>query len=98
MGFPTINLDVKRLNIAPGVYLVKAKIGGKIYPSLFHFGPRATFEKSASAELFIKEFIPDIKQQIIEVEIVKKIRDIIKFNSEKELVEQIGSDVRDILR
>jgi len=92
LGFPTINLDKTDLDINHGVYLVEVSVNGKNYSGLLHFGVKEIFGEKPSLELYVKEKIENL-DGIIKIEIVKKIRDIIKFNSEKELVEQIGKDV-----
>lgn len=92
LGFPTINLDKTDLDLPFGVYLVEARIGKNKYQSLMHFGPKATFNKIISTELFIKDKV-EVDGRIIRVEIIEKIRDIKKFKNKKELIRAIKGDV-----
>ncbi len=94
IGLPTINLNRIDIDIDYGVYLVEADIGNSIYKGLLHFGPRETFAESPSLELFIKEYILDIRKKHVKIKINYKIREIRKFASPNELKEQINKDLR----
>ncbi|MDD4477233.1 MAG: riboflavin kinase [Patescibacteria group bacterium] len=93
LGFPTINLDKIDLDVDHGVYLVKAKINERDYQGLLHFGHRVTFGDQPSLELYVKERLENISDNNVRVEIIKKIREVRKFNTEEELKEQINKDV-----
>ncbi|MEA2064930.1 MAG: riboflavin kinase, partial [Patescibacteria group bacterium] len=94
IGFPTINLDKTYLKIDYGVYSVKAEINDKIYKGLLHFGPKKTFANNISLELFIKNFISDINDNLIKITVIKKTRDIKKFSNIKDLQNQIKQDLK----
>ncbi len=99
LGFPTINLEIpKAFQLKDGIYVVTVLIDKKNFKGALHFGPVPTFnEKQPSLEVFLidtrDENIPDLKDQIITINIVKRLREIKKFNSEKDLVLQIQKDV-----
>lgn len=93
IGFPTANLDKLNLAIDYGVYLVKVKSDGKIYQGLMHFGPKKTFNQEVSCEIFIKDFKNNIYGQRLEVEVVRKIREVRKFADAEELKKQIKKDL-----
>ncbi len=94
LGYPTINLNKIDIDIDHGVYLVTAQIDDKNYDGLLHFGPKETFSESFSSELFIKEKIFGIKQKNVIIKIVKKIRDIRKFDNAEKLKSQVEKDLK----
>jgi FAD synthase len=94
LGFPTINLDFKNLEMDYGVYTAEAIIGGKKYLGIVHFGPKLTFSNEISLELFAQAQIKNIFEKEIELIIKKKIRSIIKFSDEEELKKQIKNDLK----
>lgn len=93
LGFPTINLDKVDLDIDHGVYLVRANINDKNYQGLLHFGHRVTFGDNPSLELYIKEYLENISNENVRVEIIKKVREVKRFNTEEELKRQIEEDI-----
>lgn len=97
LGFPTLNLDRVDLDIDHGIYLVKTNIGNQEIFGLMHFGNRETFSEEPSLELFIKEKVEDSTEKDVDVEIVKRIRDIIKFAKTEDLIQQIKEDIENHL-
>ncbi len=96
LGFPTANLNKNNLDIDHGVYLVEAMINNRLYKGLLHFGPRKTFNEEVSLELYIKDFDFDIYHQDVKIKIIKKIREVKKFDSVEDLKRQIGKDLAGI--
>jgi riboflavin kinase/FMN adenylyltransferase len=70
------------------------KIKNKKYKGLMHFGFVETFNRPPSMEIFIQDFSGDLYGQILEIQVMKKLRDIIKFNTIKELKTQIEEDIK----
>ena len=98
IGFPTANLNIDfDLRLEYGVYFVKIIFENKTYKGLLHFGPKKTISEEISAEVFIKKFNQNIYGEELKIEIVKKIRAIIKFDNIEELKKQIGRDVKKIV-
>lgn len=93
IGFPTINLDPVNFNIDYGVYLVEAKIGKKTYKGLLHFGRKETFNEGVSVEAHLKDFNFEVCPKNVIIKILKRIRDIRKFNNVDELKDQIKKDL-----
>jgi len=93
LGFPTANLDAVGIDLEYGVYLVEIGVRGKKYKGLLFFGKKQTFGEPVSMEVFIKGFDGDIYGEIAAVEIIKKIREIKKFDNPQALQEQIARDV-----
>jgi riboflavin kinase/FMN adenylyltransferase len=92
LGFPTINLDHSELRYEFGVYLGEATFSKRKYLCLIHFGPKKTFSDKVSLELYLEKYIEVNVKEEIEVKIIKRIRNIEKFETEKELKEQIARD------
>jgi riboflavin kinase/FMN adenylyltransferase len=88
LGFPTANTDAPD-NVADGLYL---GLGNKS-PALIFIGPAETFgETDRKAEIYILDFAGELYGQEIEVEIIKKLRETIKFDTERALIEQMWLD------
>jgi drug/metabolite transporter (DMT)-like permease len=98
LGFPTINLDNDQIDINYGVYLVESEINGKIYTGLLHYGQKETFNESASLELYIKDFVMEAADKIINVKEIRKIREVIKFANVEKLKAQMNDDLLELER
>lgn len=107
MRFPTINLKIPaNFELEDGIYAVKVNIEDKIFSGALHYGPVPTFnEEGKSLEVYLIEVTNDdlisyglenLNEKIIKVEIIKYLREIIKFNSKEELIKQIKEDVKEI--
>jgi len=97
IGFPTINLDPVGFNMEHGVYLVNVVIERKTYKGLLHFGPKKTFNEGVSAEAHLRNFAClDVCLKNVIIEVVKKIRNVRKFNSAEELKKQINKDMAEL--
>ena len=88
LGFPTANLEAPK-NLPDGLYLGWANE----LRALIFIGPNKTFgETKRRAEVYILDFDQDLYGQKLEVETIKKIRDVIKFDSKEALIEQMKID------
>ena len=107
MGFPTINLKIPdNFELKDGVYATKVTVENKIFIGALHYGPVPTFsEQEKSLEVYLVGLttnelvdyeLEDLNEQIIEVEIVKYLRPVIKFRLVESLVKQIKEDVINI--
>jgi len=105
MGFPTINLEIpENFELKEGVYAAKIIIDNNVFKGGLHFGPSPTFdEQQKSLEVYliglseselVKYGLVNLDEKIIEVEILKYLRSIVKFRSVKNLITQIEEDVR----
>jgi len=96
IGYPTANIQVDNKNkIIPsiGVYAVFVELHKNIFRGMLNIGFNPTFnQKSISIELHIFDFKNDIYGEKIKVIFEQKIRDEKKFNSIKELKEQLTKD------
>lgn len=90
LGFPTANLELHE-KIESGVYAGFVRIEGKDYKAGIFVNNEGTL-----LETHILGLSKDLYGQDIEVEIGKKIRDVMKFESDEELKKQISKDIEQI--
>ena len=98
LGFPTANVDLEgELLPPPGVYQVVAEIRRKRYVAVANIGTRPTFPGAKPARPLLEVHVPGVDFEFygepIEVELVRKIRDEVKFPSREALIDQIRVDV-----
>lgn len=92
LGFPTANFTIDP-NTPRGIFISQTTYQNKTYQSITFIGTADTFdEKDFVAETYILNFDQDIYRQEIEVNILKKLRDSKKFDSEQELITQMKKD------
>ena len=96
IGFKTANVRiVDYVNDLPkyGVYAGYVKVGNRTHKGVFHIGPAETFDrKEVTLEVHILDFAKNIYGFEIEVELIRMLRKIKKFNNEEELKAQIAKD------
>ncbi|MBN1418483.1 MAG: riboflavin biosynthesis protein RibF [Planctomycetes bacterium] len=109
LGFPTANLDLAHAAVPPvGVYTARAEIGGVSYPALVSIGSKTTFtrvpsaglpyrEERDSVEVHLAGYEGDLYGSEFEVEILRRLRDVIAFPGAEELVRQMREDLRILL-
>lgn len=100
LGYPTINIELQHETFpASGVYAIEALCQGKKYFGALHLGPRPTFDEAEpSAEAHLFNVRKSFYGKEIEISLLKKIRNIKRFKSDSHLKNQIGRDIRAILR
>lgn len=95
IGFPTANIEIPQECVVPkdGVYITKTKVFGKSYLSITNIGGKPTVDEySTNIETYIANFSDVIYDVEIEVAFLKKIRDIVKFDSLNSLAIQLEKD------
>ncbi len=97
LGFPTANviLNNQKFSIKNGVYSGVVEVDKKPYKSIINYGARPTFnleEKLVEAHLI--GFDGNLYGKEIEVQFLDYIRDIKKFDSAEELIEQLNKDTQ----
>lgn len=97
IGIPTINQQIPQDKISPkrGVYITECEIGEDVYPSITNVGTRPTVEENGceNIETHIIDFDGTLYHSYIRVNFYKRLRDEIKFDSLKELKNQIEKDI-----
>ncbi len=92
--FPTINLKVQNYTLPKeGVYISKTLINNRWLNSITFLGHRVSTDKSYAIETHIIDRNIEFTKDEIEIEFIDFIRDNRKFNTLKELKEQIRRDI-----
>ncbi len=97
LGFPTANLstgNADKLIPAKGIYAAECIVENEKHFGLLSLGSRPTFHVDGDVipEFYIFEFDRDIYDKIMQVNLVKKLRNEEKFNSVDELIIQMKKD------
>jgi riboflavin kinase/FMN adenylyltransferase len=87
LGFPTANVEFTG-ELDEGVYSGWAVVEGKKYQAGIMYRNGTTI-----LEAYILDFSGDIYGKKIEIEVGAKIREVIRFETDKELIEQVKKDV-----
>ncbi|MFG6118295.1 bifunctional riboflavin kinase/FAD synthetase [Thalassobacillus sp. B23F22_16] len=101
IGFPTANIALNEDYLLPkvGVYAVRVKYKGKLYPGMANLGFKPTFneeKEKPNLEVYIFDFSGNIYNEGLDVYWHAFIRDEKKFNGVEALVEQLKQDERHI--
>ena len=106
IGIPTANIEYPKDKVIPanGIYAAWAWADDRKYKSAVNIGINPTFtpdKQTPNVEAYLLDFSQDIYGKNVKIEFVMRLRDELKFDSVKALVEQIQKDianVREILR
>jgi riboflavin kinase / FMN adenylyltransferase len=94
MGFPTINLEINdenRDDLESGVY------AGKVFFNDVEKKVAIFIDlEKKILEAYILNFSGNLREKTVEVEIGEKIREVIKFENDEDLIKQIEKDVEKI--
>ncbi|MBQ7986503.1 MAG: bifunctional riboflavin kinase/FAD synthetase [Clostridia bacterium] len=92
MGFPTANIAYSEEKLLPADGVYYGKMLGR--DAVINIGKNPTFEaEKRTVEVHIPDFSGDLYGENVEVEILEKIRDDIKFDSIDNLIVQINKDI-----
>lgn len=100
LGFPTANLSTPRFAAVPadGVYSCWFSCStrpGELLPAAVSVGSNPTFSgRERSVEAFVIDVDEDFYGQYVSLDFVARLRDMERFTSVAELVEQIDNDVK----
>lgn len=95
IGFPTANINIPKGIAEPkdGVYLSKVIIDGMVFYGITNIGAKPTVDvDDKNIETFIKDYKGDLYGKNIEVQFLKRLRDIQRFDSLDELKKQLEKD------
>jgi riboflavin kinase/FMN adenylyltransferase len=92
---PTINLMLDEVpsNLAFGVYACRATVVSEKYDGVMHFGARTSVDNLITFEVNLFDFEKTVYGEKVEVEVLEKIREIVKFETHSDLKVQIESDI-----
>jgi riboflavin kinase/FMN adenylyltransferase len=98
LGFPTANLsDIQTLIPAAGVYAGWAAVDGETLPAAIHIGPNPTFAESLpKVEVHLLDQSRQLYGLNLDVDFVRRIRGVVKFDSAEGLKRQIEVDLRGV--
>ncbi|HOP95308.1 MAG TPA: bifunctional riboflavin kinase/FAD synthetase [Dictyoglomaceae bacterium] len=97
LGFPTINVEVNNMKLIPkeGIYKGKVKVKDDIYDAAIYIGTRPTFNgRALRIEAYILDFSEIVYREKVELVFEEYIRESKKFDTEKELRDQIERDTK----
>lgn len=96
IGYPTANIKIDedyKLIPAHGVYLAWSMIDGEKRYGMMNIGNKPTVDGTTeSIEIYFFDFQGDLYGKSIQLHLMERIRDEIKFASVDELKEQLGRD------
>ena len=87
LGYPTANLDKKTTDVKAGVYAGKASFDDQSFRAGILINP------DGKTEAHLLNFDGDLYGKTLQLEFGKFIREYKKFDSEQELIAQIGKDL-----
>lgn len=95
LGFPTANLaDIETLIPAAGVYATRAHLDGRVLMAATHVGPNPTFgEQQGKVEVHLLGFEGNLYGRLLQVDFVRRVRDIARFDSTDALCRQMRADI-----
>jgi riboflavin kinase/FMN adenylyltransferase len=95
LGFPTANLEgIDTLLPGRGVYAGRGFLGGASWPAAVNIGPNPTFGENVSkVEAHLIGLSTPIYGQVLELDLLDRLREIQAFDSPQALVQQLLRDV-----
>ncbi len=97
LGFPTINLETDNILLPEGVFKTTVEIEGETFNSITYIGYRPTFSgKEKKVESHIFDFNREIYGKHVKIYFEKKLRDDMKFESKRSLINQIKKDIENL--
>jgi riboflavin kinase/FMN adenylyltransferase len=96
IGVPTLNLappDGRKLVPPDGVYAVRVQVSGRQFGGMMNQGARPTFgEQARTLEIHLFDFDGDVYGETVDVQWVRRLRDVQAFPSRAALVAQLERD------
>ncbi len=96
IGYPTANIEVEKATLPPdGVYAATVKVADRVYAGAFNIGVNPTVAETGerTAEVHLVDFDGELYGKTIEVTMVERLRDELKFDTIEELAAQIERDI-----
>lgn len=99
LNFPTANISTTFTLPPDGVYACRVSAESRLEMGVCHIGPKPTFsELKKTFEIFIIDSSPNLYGRCLEVEFIKKIRNIMNFSSPDRLRERIEADINEAIK
>ena len=99
LGFPTANIlyPQDKFSLKKGVYETRVSVDGKEYKGITNYGARPTFDnQTVCTETYLDGYQGDLYGRRLQVEFVRYLREITKFDGAEALKAQLQEDVRRI--
>jgi riboflavin kinase / FMN adenylyltransferase len=97
LGFPTINVFTNNTLLPEGVFKTSVEVDGQIHNSITYVGCCPTYNgKEKKVESHIFDFESNVYGKHVKIFFEKKLRDDIKFDTEKGLIKQIRKDIENL--
>lgn len=97
IGIPTANIEPEndeKILPASGVYAGWVEFEGILKKAVVNLGTRPTFNIDSEAlETHLIEFNGDLYDKAVRIGFIRRLRDIVKFNTQEELKHQINNDI-----
>jgi riboflavin kinase / FMN adenylyltransferase len=94
ISYPTINIVVDRDDSVRGVYVCCVRLSEREFHGAGYVGEKSTLPEGKDiCEVYLFEDCGDIYGEMVEVELIKKIRDVQKVENLEELKLLISNDV-----
>ena len=97
LGIPTVNINFQCDKVRPrqGVYITKTMFDGQSFLSITNVGAKPTFSDSQeNIETHILDYDGDLYNRKIKIEFYDFLRPVKSFQTKKELISQIKSDIK----
>lgn len=97
IGFPTANIPYPagKFPLRIGVYETRVCVDGKTYKGITNYGARPTFaDETVVTETYLDGFDGDLYGKTLNVEFVRYLRNVQKFDSINDLKAQLDEDLR----
>jgi riboflavin kinase/FMN adenylyltransferase len=98
LGYPTINIalpSARKLLPPDGVYAVRARTGRGEFGGMMNLGGRPTFgDLERTLEVHLFDAAGDWYGERVSVELIRRLRDTVRFDGVDALVAQLGEDAR----
>lgn len=97
LGFPTANIfyPQDKCSLKKGVYETRVTVDGKTYKGITNYGTRPTFQdETLLTETYLDGFEGDLYGKRLQVEFVRYLRDVKKFDGAEALKKQLQTDIR----
>ena len=102
IGYPTANITpLSRTKLVPGsgVYAVRVHVGGEARGGMMNIGVRPTFGlQEQTIEVHIFDFKQDVYGEVLNIDLVKRVRPEMKFESSSHLETQLSHDKENVLQ
>jgi riboflavin kinase/FMN adenylyltransferase len=77
-----------------GIYAGRGYVEGQSVPAAISLGPNPTFDEGRrKLEVFLLDFEGDLYGQLIEIDFLARLRDVERYNSVDDLLQQMHRDV-----